>query len=126
LAEDVNSIKIKKRHPYPFDVSVEKNGLKAMASVLKVVLHGLLIDVKLIGLVVGEKVTLDIILPAACGAFRVDCKVIKTYDRVIVESGQSRTQRIAELHFVRHPLPEQERGMVNNFLQAIQQSGSQK
>lgn len=121
------NLKIKKIQAYPFEVILDKNGVKTKGAVLKLVYHGMLLDPKQAILLVGENIAIDVTLPAQMGEFRAECKVIKTYDKVVVaETGETQARRMAEVHFIKYPLPERERQLVKNFLNEIKAFGKPK
>lgn len=120
------NLKVKKVQAYPFEINLEKGGVKTKGAALKLVQHGMLVDPKQAILLVGESISVEVVLPAQMGQFRADCKMIKTYDKIAVsETGSTQPRRIAEIHFLRHPLPEPGRQLVMDFLKEIKAFGKQ-
>lgn len=117
--------KVNKVQPYPFVVHVDKEGKKERVEALKLVHHGLLVDIKNLVVKVGENLKIELFLPAGHGEIVTEAKVIKTYDQ-FRGSPDGPTRRIAELHFNRLPLPEIDRLKVKSFLKQISQSGTLK
>lgn len=126
MPENNSPLKIKKVQPYPFDIRIERNGKKEKAEALKLVQHGLLIDIKQLVVKVGENMKVELYLPASHGEIFTDVKVIKTYDHFKGGTEGAKGRRIAEVHFLRHPLPEKDRLKVKEFLKDIQQTGTLK
>ena len=122
MASDPN-VKIKKVKPYPFDVNLEKGDSKGRVFALKLVLHGIMVDMNGMILKVGDRVNMTIFLPADFGEIKADGKVIKTYDHFKGSQEGSAPVRMAEIHFLRYPLPEVDRLKVKDFLKAIRQMG---
>ncbi len=126
MSENNFSVKVKKIQPYPFEVRIEREGKKEKAEALKLVLHGLLIDIKALVVKVGENLKVELYLPADRGEIFTDVKVIKTYDHFKGGAEGTKGRRIAEVHFLRHPLAEKDRLKVKEFLKDIQQTGTLK
>lgn len=115
----------KKVGAYPFLVSIDVNGQKYKADVLKLVLHGVIVDLKNSILGVGSKVSLELFLPLDFGVVRAEGKVIKTYDHFVGdEESRGKAKRMAELHFTQNPLPEAERLKVKEFLKGLKKIGT--
>lgn len=126
MPENKSPVQVKKVQPYPFDVRIEMDGKKEKAECLKLVLHGALIDIGKMVLKVGENMKMEFYLPANHGEVFTEVKVIKTYDHFVGSQPGARGRRIAEVHFLRHPLPEQDRLKVKEFLKDINQTGTLK
>ena len=126
MPENNSPVKVKKVQPYPFEVRIERDGKKEKAEALKLVLHGALIDIGQIVLKVGDNLKVEFYLPADHGEIFTDVKVIKTYDHFKGGQEGGRGRRIAEVHFLRHPLPEKDRLKVKEFLKDINQTGTLK
>lgn len=124
MPENNSPVQVKKVQPYPFEVRIEKDGKKEKAEALKLVSHGALIDIGKLVLKVGENLKVEFYLPADHGEIFTEVKVIKTYDHFHGGEQGERGRRIAEVHFLRHPLPEQDRLKVKEFLKDINQTGT--
>ena len=116
---------VTKVQPYPFNVSIDKEGQKTVVEALNLVSHGLLIDMKSLIFKVGDRISMQLVLPAGYGTINADGKVIKTYDQASMQPGAGH-RHIAEIHFLRNPLPEQDNQVVKRFLKAISKGGTAK
>ena len=116
---------VKKIQPYPFDIIIELSTGKVTLSILRLVLHGILVDMKSAIFKPGDKFSMEFSLPAKKGFIKTSGKVIKTYDHFVGANKGSAAKRIAEIHFEPYPLPEIDRLKVKDFLKAIRQSASE-
>ena len=109
--------------PYPFVAQVRLDSGSLDASALKLVMHGLMIELKKGVVKVGDKFNLYLELPANIGEFEVEVNVVRTIDRKVPSKGGVCTQRIIEVHFT-HPLRDKNKAQVKRFLKEINQVGN--
>ena len=122
-AQSEQSAESEKITPYPFFVELEAGSGAIKAEALKLVMHGMMIEL-LDGVVnVGEQLGVRFELPADMGNLTSTIQVIKTYDRKVPGKEGPKTQRLAEVHFVK-PLRDSQKQKVKSFLKRIKQTGT--
>ena len=109
--------------PYPFKTRLTGSGGSFEAQALKLVMHGLLMELTQGVVKVGEKYLAFLMLPGGYGEFEVEVNVVRTIDRKVPAKEGLRTQRITEVHFSK-PLGDKHKSLVKRFLKDIHQVGS--
>ncbi|NQZ00581.1 MAG: hypothetical protein HRT45_07930 [Bdellovibrionales bacterium] len=109
--------------PYPFFVELRAAEVTIKANALKLVMHGLMIELKTGVVKVGNKFNLLLELPAGLGKFETEVNIVRTIDRKVPSKSGSRTQRIIEVHFAK-PLVDKNKQLVKRFLKEINQVGN--
>lgn len=109
--------------PYPFFAQLRTDTGNLDASAVKLVMHGLMIELKKGVVKVGDSYNLYLELPGNFGQFEIEVKVVRTIDRKVPSKEGIRTQRIIEVHFVK-ALRNRQKEMVKRFLKEIKQVGN--
>lgn len=108
---------VKKVNPYPFDITLDREGRKINGKVLKITLVGLLMDSDGQVMKVGAQWQATFRLPAQREDFIITCKVMKTYDTITKDPSLSK--KMAEVHFIKpsEGLKEAIKAFVNKIKQ---------
>ena len=116
------NVQIKKVKPYPFAAQFTKGAQIFTGQVIKLVMHGFMVELGPIVTKVGDLYQVSFILPSEDLPIITQVKVIKTYDKYQAVEAPTKAVRLAEFHFV---LPNEElKKKVKHFLKAIKQVGT--
>lgn len=119
MAED--EVVVKKIRPYPFSAQFKKEGHNFTGNVLKVVMHGFLVELGSVVVKVGDHYEVQFEFPGLREFVHAKVKVIKTYDRY-QPADSVRAARLAEYHFLN---PNEElKKKIKQFLKVIKQTGT--
>lgn len=112
---------VKKVRPYPFNAAFVGSQRNFIGKVVKLVMHGFMVELGKTVVAPGETFDVTLSLPAKYGQIVARTKVIKTYDRLKGPEMGGATERLVEMHFARYPLPERDSDKIKAFLEAIRQ-----
>lgn len=107
---------VKRVQPYPFPLSIQKDGKVVSAQVLKLSQRGAILEVGSVVFKVGEEFQVVFTLPVHKVDIVTFVKVVKTYDRA---SSTGQVERLIEVHFSK--LSGDQAKAVYRFLLAIKQ-----
>lgn len=117
-----NDVIVKKIKPYPISAQFTKDSQIFKGQILKLVMHGFMVELGSAVVKVGEIYQVQFQFPVLNDNVQVGVKVIKTYDKYQGNAGESRANRLAEFHFV---LPGEDlKKKVKSFLKVIRQTGN--
>lgn len=104
MATGDSNVKTQKIAPYPFPITIQKDGKFISEKVLKLGQTGAIIEAEGFIYSVGMSFPVSFEIPVFKSQLSLTAKVVKTYDRALVK--EKAVQRLAELLFL-NPTSEQ-------------------
>jgi len=119
VASDSSAKVVKKKvRPYPIAATLEANAIKKPVEILQLVKNGMIVRLTTHMVTVGEYYIFDFAIPVAGYPIKGNCRVLKTYDRVLGPAADQ-VERLAEIRF--SGLTETQTTHIEEFLRAIGQ-----
>lgn len=115
---DARVIKVKVK-PYPFEGTIEHNGVKKQLKVIYINQKGLIASLAKQFVMVGDRYQITFELPVLSEYISTPVRVMKTYDKPL-EAKAQQVERVAEFQFEK--LTEEHKARIVSFITAIKQA----
>ncbi len=116
------NVVVKRIKPYPFGAQFVKDAQTFTGNVIKLVLHGFMVELGTVVVKVGDIYQVTFILPGEELPCVAQVKVIKTYDKYQVVEAPTKAMRLAEFHFLQ--TNEDLKKKIKHFMKVIKQVGT--
>lgn len=116
MAQD-NNLKVVKVQPYPFPITITRDGKPVPGEVIKLAQKGAIIRCQTAIFSVAEEFDVQFEIPVFKNQLQLHAKVMKTYDRALLK--EKGVERLAELLFTN--ITNEQIRTIYKFLVAIRQ-----